>query len=81
MPSPASIPEPAAGLLTGVPDLAGGPYALFGVSLGALVAYELALAAEAAGQPPALLALAACSARSNYFGSPRSSEGWTTTRS
>ncbi|MFE5039288.1 thioesterase II family protein [Streptomyces sp. NPDC056683] len=58
----ADLPELAARLL---PELLGTgerPYALFGVSMGALVAYELTLAAEAAGRPPALLVLAACPA-------------------
>ncbi|MCC9308446.1 thioesterase domain-containing protein [Kitasatospora sp. RB6PN24] len=63
-PPAASIPELAAGLLPGVLEQADGPFALFGVSLGALVAYELALAAEAASRPPALLILAACPAPS-----------------
>jgi surfactin synthase thioesterase subunit len=62
-PPAADLPALAAGLL---PKLlaAEGRYALFGVSMGALVAYELALAAEAAGRPPALLVLAACPAPS-----------------
>ncbi|MDH6144077.1 medium-chain acyl-[acyl-carrier-protein] hydrolase [Kitasatospora sp. GP30] len=61
-PPATSIPQLAAGLLPRLLDQADGPYALFGVSLGALVGYELARAAEAAGRPPALLVLAACPA-------------------
>ncbi|GAA1950520.1 thioesterase II family protein [Kitasatospora viridis] len=59
-PPAASIEELAAAMAAKVLERAAGPYALFGVSMGALVAYEAALLAEAAGRGPELLVLAAC---------------------
>lgn len=40
-------------IVEALPDIATRPYALFGHSMGALIAYELELQLEAAGHPPA----------------------------
>ncbi|MFE9429157.1 thioesterase II family protein [Kitasatospora sp. NPDC006697] len=70
-PPAADLAELAAGVLAVVLERAEGPYALFGVSMGALVAYEAALAAEAAGRGPELVVLAACRAPDQLAGHPR----------
>ncbi|WP_410631013.1 thioesterase II family protein [Amycolatopsis sp. cmx-4-83] len=59
-----SVPDLVADLTEALRGVWDKPFALCGTSLGALVAFELARVAEAAGRAPAVVVLAACAAPS-----------------
>ncbi|MGW7062628.1 thioesterase II family protein [Streptomyces sp. NPDC054904] len=59
VPAPADVAETVSLLLPALIEQLAGPYALFGHSMGALIAYELARELERLGVPPVLLGVSA----------------------